>query len=142
MGDSVAKTSRKIHRCNSFAPFKYIKIDLNSDIFFSFARKDFGIFAEECFRSFGDRVKYWTSINEPFTTCYLGYDVGIHAPGRCSPGFGNCTAGNSATEPYIVAQNMLLAHNAAVKMYRYKYQVRLKTVFNQGIKIVTGSCIS
>eukprot|EP00253_Pinus_taeda_P026696 PITA_26696 len=88
--------------------------------------EDFGIFAEECFRSFGDRVKYWTTINEPFTTCYLGYDLGIHAPGRCSHGFGNCTAGNSATEPYIVAHNMLLAHNAAVKIYRYKYQEKQK----------------
>jgi len=87
---------------------------------------DFGIFAEECFRAFGDRVKYWVTINEAYTTSYLGYDVGLFAPGRCSPGFGNCTAGNSATEPYIVAHNMLLAHNTAVKIYRTKYQGKQK----------------
>ena len=49
--------------------------------------------------------------------------IGVDAPGRCSPGFGNCTAGDSATEPYIVGHNMLLAHSAAVKIYKTKYQV-------------------
>lgn len=88
--------------------------------------EDFGIFAEECFRAFGDRVKYWTTINEPLTFSLYGYDLGLHAPGRCSPGFGNCTAGNSATEPYIVTHNMLLAHSTAVKLYRTKYQGKQK----------------
>lgn len=88
--------------------------------------EDFGTFAEECFRAFGDRVKYWTTINEPLTFTLYGYDLGLHAPGRCSPGFGNCTAGNSATEPYIVTHNMLLAHSAAVKLYRTKYQGKQK----------------
>lgn len=88
--------------------------------------EDFGTFAEECFRAFGDRVKYWTTINEPLTFTLYGYDLGLHAPGRCSPGFGNCTAGNSATEPYIVTHNMLLAHSAAVKTYRTKYQGKQK----------------
>nr|AUR53397.1 beta-glucosidase 1 [Abies balsamea] len=88
--------------------------------------EDIGTFAEECFRAFGDRVKYWTTINEPLTFTLYGYDLGIHAPGRCSPGFGNCTAGNSATEPYIVTHNMLLAHSAAVKTYRTKYQGKQK----------------
>jgi beta-glucosidase/6-phospho-beta-glucosidase/beta-galactosidase len=93
-------------------------------------REDVGTFAEECFRAFGDRVRYWTTINELLTFTLYGYDLGIHAPGRYSPGFGNCTAGNSATEPYIVTHNMLLAHSAAVKTYRTKYQVRLCSVLN------------
>eukprot|EP00253_Pinus_taeda_P035631 PITA_35631 len=84
--------------------------------------EDFSIFAEECFRAFGDRVKYWVTVNEPLVFSVGGYDLGIHAPGRCSAGFGNCTAGNSATEPYIVTHNMLLAHSAVVKLYRTKYQ--------------------
>lgn len=83
---------------------------------------DFGIFAEECFRAFGDRVKYWLTVNEPLLFSYFGYDLGTYAPGRCSAAFGNCTAGNSATEPYIVGHNILLAHSAAVKIYRTKYQ--------------------
>jgi len=88
--------------------------------------EDFGIFSEECFRAFGDRVKYWVTVNEPLISSYFGYDVGFYAPGRCSSGFGNCTAGNSATEPYIVAHNMLLAHSTAVKIYRNKYQGKQK----------------
>ena len=95
----------------------YLNISLNP------FRKDFGLFAEECFRAFGDRVKYWVTVNEEFNFSYLGYDTGVEAPGRCSPGFGNCTTGNSATEPYIAAHNMLLAHSAAVKIYKTKYQV-------------------
>jgi beta-glucosidase len=87
---------------------------------------DYGIFAEVCFQTFGDRVKYWSTVNEPWTFSVYGYDLGLHAPGRCSPAFGNCTAGNSATEPYIVAHNLLLAHSAGVKIYRTKYQGKQK----------------
>lgn len=53
-----------------------------------------------------------------------GYAVGINAPGRCSslpPN--NCLGGDSGTEPYIVTHNQLLAHAAAVKVYKTKYQV-------------------
>ncbi|KAH9304495.1 hypothetical protein KI387_008899, partial [Taxus chinensis] len=85
--------------------------------------EDFSLFAEKCFEEFGDRVKYWVTINEPLIFSSYGYDKGLHAPGRCSPSFGNCTAGNSATEPYIVAHNLLLAHSAVAKIYRIKYQV-------------------
>eukprot|EP00253_Pinus_taeda_P029354 PITA_29354 len=81
---------------------------------------------EECFRAFGDRVKYWLTINEPLAFSVSGYDLGFFAPGRCSPPFGNCTAGNSATEPYTVGHNLLLAHSAAVKIYRTKYQAKQK----------------
>eukprot|EP00253_Pinus_taeda_P010575 PITA_10575 len=88
--------------------------------------EDFRVYAEECFRAFGDRVKYWVTVNEQLYFSYLGYDIGVEAPGRCSPGFGNCTAGDSATEPYIVGHNMLLAHSAAVKIYKTKYQGKQK----------------
>lgn len=88
--------------------------------------EDFGLYAEECFRAFGDRVKYWVTINEQLYFSYHGYDIGIGSPGRCSPGFGNCTAGDSATEPYVVGHNMLLAHSSAVKVYKTKYQGKQK----------------
>ncbi|KAH9328276.1 hypothetical protein KI387_000384, partial [Taxus chinensis] len=88
--------------------------------------EDFSLFAEKCFEEFGDRVKYWLTLNEPLIFSTFGYDKGLHAPGRCSPSFGNCTAGNSATEPYIVAHNLLLAHSAVAKIYRTKYKVKQK----------------
>ncbi|KAH9611372.1 hypothetical protein KSS87_016106 [Heliosperma pusillum] len=88
--------------------------------------KDFADYAEFCFKTYGDRVKNWMTFNEPRVIAALGYDNGIHAPGRCSKEYGNCTAGNSGTEPYIVAHNLILAHAAAVQRYREKYQEKQK----------------
>jgi len=34
----------------------------------------------------GDRVEYWTTLNEPWCSAYLGYSSGEHAPGRTEPG--------------------------------------------------------
>ncbi|XP_058078316.1 beta-glucosidase 44-like [Magnolia sinica] len=84
--------------------------------------EDFADYADLCFKMFGDRVKNWFTFNEPRVVASLGYDDGTFAPGRCSAPFGNCTSGNSATEPYIVAHNLILAHAAAVQRYRQKYQ--------------------
>jgi len=39
-------------------------------------------FADVCSKSFGDRVKNWIVMNEPFTFTGLGYLVGYYAPGR------------------------------------------------------------
>ncbi|XP_008384453.3 beta-glucosidase 12-like [Malus sylvestris] len=80
-------------------------------------------FAEICYKAFGDRVKHWMTLNEPWTYAVNGYAEGAFAPGRCSAWMErNCTGGDSGTEPYLVAHNFLLAHAAAVKLYRYKYQ--------------------
>ncbi|KAL6516256.1 Beta-glucosidase 12 [Orobanche gracilis] len=85
--------------------------------------KDFGDYAELCFRRFGDRVKYWVTINEPYTYANAGYATGEYAPGRCSVWQQlNCSAGDSGIEPYMVAHHQLLAHAAAVRIYKQKYQ--------------------
>ncbi|CAN1285143.1 Beta-glucosidase 13 [Linum perenne] len=86
---------------------------------------DFRGYAELCFNKFGDRVKQWITLNEPFSYASSGYGDGSMAPGRCSTASGfNCTAGgDSGTEPYIVAHHLLLAHAAVVKLYRDKFQV-------------------
>ena len=87
--------------------------------------KDFAVFAETCFEKFGDRVKHWITFNEPHTFSIQGYDVGLQAPGRCSIILHLfCRAGNSATEPYIVAHNVLLSHATVANIYRKKYKVR------------------
>ncbi|KAI4331929.1 hypothetical protein L6164_016875 [Bauhinia variegata] len=90
-------------------------------------KDDFRDYAEICFKEFGDRVKHWITLNEPWTVSRNGYATGGMAPGRCSAWQNlNCTGGDSATEPYIVAHNQLLAHAAAVDVYRTKYQVSQK----------------
>ncbi|XP_058073473.1 beta-glucosidase 12-like isoform X3 [Magnolia sinica] len=84
---------------------------------------DFRDYADICFREFGDRVKHWITLNEPWMYSVGAYAWGTYAPGRCSSWeSGNCSVGNSATEPYIVAHHLLLAHAAAVRHYRDKYQ--------------------
>ncbi|KAJ6815482.1 beta-glucosidase 6 [Iris pallida] len=85
--------------------------------------KDFSNYAEICFKAFGDRVKHWITFNEPHTFAIQGYDVGLQAPGRCSILLHLfCSAGNSATEPYIVAHHVLLSHATVADIYRKKYK--------------------
>ncbi|KAK5776849.1 hypothetical protein PVK06_044814 [Gossypium arboreum] len=79
---------------------------------------------------FGDRVKYWTTLNEPDTFTVQGYDVGLEGPGRCSILFHLfCKVGNSTTEPYIVAHNVLLSHATTADIYRKKYKVKWNVGF-------------
>ncbi|KAL5058139.1 hypothetical protein RYX36_029743 [Vicia faba] len=86
-------------------------------------KKDFTAYVDVCFKEFGDRVKYWTTVNEGNVYAMFGYDIGILPPQRCSPSFiANCSKGNSSTEPYLAAHHMLLAHASAARLYRTKYK--------------------
>jgi beta-glucosidase len=58
-------------------------------------------------KAFGDRVKYWNTINEPFCASILGYMVGIHAPGIRKP-----------YQALVAAHHLLLAHGKAVPEIR------------------------
>ncbi|XP_022633863.1 cyanogenic beta-glucosidase-like [Vigna radiata var. radiata] len=87
-------------------------------------RNDFQDYAKHCFKEFGDRVKHWITLNEPWPFSKYGYVDGISPPGRFSTWQNSsCTGGDSAIEPYIVTHNQLLAHAAAVNVYKTKYQV-------------------
>lgn len=87
-------------------------------------RDDFRDYAELCFKEFGDRVKHWITLNEPRSVSKNGYANGRFAPGRCSDWLKlNCTGGDSGTEPYLTSHYQLLAHAAAAKLYKTKYQV-------------------
>lgn len=83
----------------------------------------FAEYADLCFARFGDRVKHWITVNEPQCHAMCGYCFGIHAPGRGSDRR-TCEEGNSATEPYLVAHNILRAHAATVAVYRAKYKAQ------------------
>ncbi|KAI4313395.1 hypothetical protein L6164_026381 [Bauhinia variegata] len=90
--------------------------------------KDFTAYADVCFKEFGDRVQYWTTLNEANVFVMGGYDLGVLPPQRCSAPFGlvNCSKGNSITEPYRAAHNIILAHALAARLYRRKYQGKQK----------------
>jgi beta-glucosidase len=83
--------------------------------------RDFYDYANLCFTTFGDRVKFWATLNEPWTFAYMGYGVGAFAPGRCSDRR-RCSEGDSETEPYLAAHNALNAHAVVVQLYRHSYQ--------------------
>lgn len=68
---------------------------------------DFADYAEVMFRALGDRVKHWTTLNEPHSFCQLGYGYGIHAPGI-----------KSDSEVHWCAYHSSLAHAAAVERFR------------------------
>ncbi|OWM83485.1 hypothetical protein CDL15_Pgr012966 [Punica granatum] len=86
------------------------------------SREDFQLYADICFKHFGDRVKHWVTFNEPNIHMMLAYRRGEFSPCRCSGGFGNCSHGDSERDPFIAAHNIILSHAAAVDTYKKNYQ--------------------
>ncbi|XP_020595388.1 furostanol glycoside 26-O-beta-glucosidase-like, partial [Phalaenopsis equestris] len=84
-------------------------------------------YAKVCYEEFGDKVKHWITINEPWTFSTFGYGEGTFAPGRCTQGLPDLSCpggGDSLREPYTVSHNMLLAHSEAAKLYKNHYQAK------------------
>ncbi|VEU45281.1 unnamed protein product [Pseudo-nitzschia multistriata] len=73
---------------------------------------DFGTYASVCFEAFGDRVKHWITVNEPWTMAVQGYEDGTKAPGRTK---------NPQVEVYLAAHHLLLGHARAVRVYREQF---------------------
>ncbi|XP_018615091.1 cytosolic beta-glucosidase [Scleropages formosus] len=69
--------------------------------------KVFDSYAQFCFQTFGDRVKLWLTINEPYVCAKLGHEDGLHAPGH----------GDLGVSVYLVGHNMLRAHARAWHSY-------------------------
>ncbi|VDB86437.1 unnamed protein product [Peniophora sp. CBMAI 1063] len=88
---------------------------------------DFERYARVCFDAFGDRVKHWLTMNEPWCISVLGYGRGVFAPGRSSDRL-RSPEGNSATEPWIVGHHVILSHATAVKAYRESFKAKQKGV--------------
>lgn len=85
-------------------------------------REEYEHYADVCFGAFGDRVRLWTTFNEPNLLVKFQYMLGAYPPSRCSPPFGSCGSGDSRREPYAAAHNIIMSHAAAVRAYRDKYQ--------------------
>ncbi|KAL2094663.1 hypothetical protein ACEWY4_009382 [Coilia grayii] len=71
-------------------------------------------YAEFCFKTYGDDVKYWITIDNPFVIAWYGYGTGKAAPG----------IKNDLDLPYRVGHNLLKAHAAAWHMYDTHYRAR------------------
>ena len=71
----------------------------------------FADYASACYAALGDRCKLWITLNEPWVVAYLGYGLGIHAPGVVE-------GGNDAAGYLQAGLNLLLAHGMAVQAYR------------------------
>ena len=82
---------------------------------------DFSNYARVIFQAFGSKVKHWITFNEPWCSCVFGYNTGTFAPGRTSDRT-KSEVGNSSTEPWIAGHNILIAHGAAVKIYRDEFK--------------------
>ncbi|QFU75446.1 beta-glucosidase [Halioglobus maricola] len=49
------------------------------------AAHDFAEYAEVAAKAFGDQVKHWITLNEPWEHCVMGHFMGEHAPGYHRP---------------------------------------------------------
>jgi len=74
-------------------------------------------YAKICFQRFGNRVKHWITLNEPWVVSILGYGQGVFAPGR-----------TSNSEPYLVGHHLLLAHAHAVNVYKTQFESQNGTI--------------
>ncbi|KAG1896511.1 glycoside hydrolase family 1 protein [Suillus fuscotomentosus] len=83
--------------------------------------QDYVHYAKVCFQAFGDRVKHWLTVNEPWCVSILGYGRGVFAPGRSSDRE-RSPEGDSSTEPWIVGHSVILSHAHAVRLYREEFK--------------------
>lgn len=67
----------------------------------------FAGFAKIAFENFGDRVKMWSTFNEPYSICNYGYGATTLAPSLASRGLAE----------YQCAHNLLKAHAKVYHMY-------------------------
>jgi len=75
---------------------------LNRETAYKFAE-----YADIITQHLGERVYAYATLNEPFCSAYLGYEVGIHAPGLSSSNYGR-----------KAAHHLLLAHGLAMQVIR------------------------
>lgn len=75
---------------------------LNRDTAHEFAR-----YAEVVATAFGDKVFSYATLNEPFCSAYLGYETGVHAPGKASRAYSK-----------KAVHHLLLAHGLAMPILR------------------------
>ncbi|XP_062904706.1 lactase/phlorizin hydrolase-like [Mobula hypostoma] len=72
----------------------------------------FNAYADYCFRTFGDRVKFWITLSEPSVFSWEGYGTGVFPPSLKEP----------SDAPYRVAHILLKSHAKVFHTYDDKYR--------------------
>jgi beta-glucosidase len=67
----------------------------------------FGDYAAVVHAALGDRVRNWTTLNEPWCSAFLGYGSGVHAPGR-----------QDSRAAVRAAHHLMLGHGLAMQAMR------------------------
>src|SRR5439155_19367400 len=70
----------------------------------------FAEYAATCFDAYGDRVRWWITINEPWIVGLLGYQLGLHAPGL-----------QDVRATVTAMHHLLLAHGRAAQELRARH---------------------
>ncbi|MCW3174091.1 GH1 family beta-glucosidase [Shewanella subflava] len=65
----------------------------------------FQAYVEKIVTALGDRVYSYATFNEPFCSAFLGYEIGIHAPGKAKVAYGR-----------QAAHHILLAHGLGMQI--------------------------
>lgn len=79
--------------------------------------KHFKDYSELLFKTYGDRVKYWTTMNEPELQAMYNYMDNL---GHLSTE--DCATTKVCTEVYTVLHNLLISHATISKLYKSKFQ--------------------
>ncbi|KAK7293217.1 hypothetical protein RJT34_16080 [Clitoria ternatea] len=74
-------------------------------------------YCELLFTTFGDRVKHWTTFNEPEITAVFNYMHGFDN-NKPEP----CQITKECKQAYIVMHNFIISHATAVKLYREEFK--------------------
>uniref|UniRef100_A0ACB8G1J9 Uncharacterized protein n=1 Tax=Sphaerodactylus townsendi TaxID=933632 RepID=A0ACB8G1J9_9SAUR len=83
-------------------------------------------YAELLFQRLGDKVKFWVTINEPYSIANIGHGYGVSAPGiSFRPG----------RAPYIVGHNLIKAHAEVWHLYNETYRPKQKGLISLSISI-------
>ncbi|KAF2012972.1 glycoside hydrolase family 1 protein [Aaosphaeria arxii CBS 175.79] len=78
---------------------------------------DFLRYARLCFERFGDRVKQWTTFNEPYIISIFGHLNGTLAPGHCAQdGF------DTKHAPWRVGHTLIISHASVVQLYTKEFK--------------------
>ncbi|XP_054418761.1 lactase/phlorizin hydrolase [Pteronotus mesoamericanus] len=80
----------------------------------------FNSYADFCFQTFGDRVKFWMTFNEPTYQAWLGYGSGDFPPNVKDPGWA----------PYKIGHAVIKAHARVYHTYDEKYRQEQKGVIS------------